>query len=208
MTAYGEPVSVVEEWRGRLWSERLHRVVVWEPPAVVTFEVSGSLGRFTRYLDASDEMTRDERKMLALQTGDIRVVTVPSVDLDCLRLFESGRWAHVSRGYRDGRFLGWYVDFGLPPRFETDPEGRLRIVGMDLVLDALVSPDGGWQWKDEAEFERGLALGILDAAWEKPVRAEADRIRDEISSQMGIFSPEWDDWVPPPAWGPIDVDDF
>lgn len=100
--------------------------------------------------------------------------------------------------------IGWYVDFGLPPQFELDVP---RIITMDLVLDALVTPDGKWEWKDEAEFERGLALGVLDAAWEAPIRAEARRVRQDVALSVGAFFSEWDAWRPPDEWGPLDVRD-
>jgi hypothetical protein len=202
--APGVPVAVVEEWRGSFWSKRLQRVVSWESDMLATFERAGSLGRFPRYRDATDEMSRDERKMMALQSGDVRYVTAPSVNVDCLRFYRADRWASVARGYLNGDLIGWYVDFGLPPRFEPDVP---RIVTMDLVLDALVTPDGEWEWKDEAEFERGLALGVLDAAWEAPIRAEAHRVRQDIALGVGAFSREWDAWGPPDEWGPLDVRD-
>ncbi len=202
--ATGDPVAVVEEWRGRFWSKRLHRVVSWESDILVTFERAGSLGRFPRYRDATDEMSGDERKMMALQSSDVRFVTAPSVNVDCLRFYFADRWASVSRGYLDGDLIGWYVDFGLPPQFELDVP---RIITMDLVLDALVTPDGKWEWKDKAEFERGLALGVLDAAWEAPIRAEAHRVRQDVALSVGAFSSEWDAWRPPDEWGPLDVRD-
>lgn len=155
--AAGDRVAVVEDWRRRRWSKRLHRVV-----------------------------------------------SAPSVNVACLRFYFAGRWASVSRGYLDGDFIGWYVDFGLPPRFELDTR---RIVTMDLVLDALVTPDGEWEWKDEAEFERGLALGVLDPDWEAPIRAEARHVRQEVGLRIGAFSSAWDSWAPPGEWGPLDVRD-
>ena len=202
--AVGDVVAVVEEWRGRFWSKRLHRAVSWESDTLVTFERAGSLGQFPRYLDATDEMSRDERKMMALQSGDVRYVTAPSVNVDCLRFYSADRWASVSRGYLDGDLIGWYVDFSAPPKFELDVP---RIITMDLVLDALVTPDGDWEWKDDAEFERGLALGVLDAAWEAPIRAEAHRLMQEVALCVGAFSSEWDGWGPPDEWGPLDVCD-
>lgn len=202
--AAGDPVAVVEDWRGRFWSRRLHRVVSWESGTLVTFERAGSVGQFPRYRDATDEMSRDERKMMALRSGNVRYVTVPSVNVDCLRFYFEDRWASVSRGYLGGDLIGLYVDFGLPPRFEPDVP---QIVTMDLVLDALVTPDGEWEWKDEAEFERGLALGVLDPDWEAPIRAEAQRVRQDVALRVGAFSSDWDSWTPPGEWGPLDVRD-
>jgi hypothetical protein len=149
-------------------------------------------------------MSRDERKMMALQSGDVRYVTAPSVNVDCLRFYFAERWGSVARGYLDGDLIGWYVDFSLPPRFEFDVP---RIVTMDLVLDALVTLDGEWEWKDEAEFERGLALGVLDAAWEAPIRREGRRVRQDVALRVGAFSSAWDSWRPPDEWGRLDVPD-
>jgi len=202
--ATGDRIAVVEEWRERFWSMRLQRVVSWDSDLLVTFERAGSLGRFPRYRSATDKMSRDERKMLALQSGDVRFVTAPAVNVDCLRFYRAGRWGSVSRGYLDGDFIGWYVDFAMPPQFELAVP---RIITMDLVLDALVTPDGEWEWKDKAEFERGLAVGVLDAAWEAPIRAEAHRVRQEAALRVGAFASEWDDWRRPDEWGPLHVCD-
>lgn len=70
-----------------------------------------------------------------------------------------------------------------------------------------MTPDGEWGWEDEAEFERGLALGVLDAVWEAPIRAEAHRVRQEVALGVGAFASEWDDWRRPNEWGPLHVRD-
>ncbi|MDX6309203.1 MAG: hypothetical protein QOI06_2249 [Nocardioidaceae bacterium] len=77
---------------------------------------------------------------------------------DCLRFYFADRWSSVLRGYLHGDFIGWDVDISVLPKFKLDV---LQSHHMDLVLIALVMPDGEWECKD-AEFERGLTLGVLE----------------------------------------------
>ncbi len=72
---------------------------------------------------------------------------------------------------------------------------------MDLVLDALVTPDGEWEWKDEA-FKRGLAL-MLDA----PGRRQSGRRHIKAGHRSVERSQREGRLVAPDEWGSVDVRD-
>jgi len=140
---------------------------------LVTFERAGSIGRYpsSRGVRGRDDLPRSERKFLALETLEFRLVDV-AAPIDTLHFWRSGRFARVNRGWRRGEFLGWYVNFEKPPVVHAD-----RVITMDLVLDALVAPDGRWTWKDEADFDEAVRRGLVTPDEAAAVRAEASRVR-------------------------------
>jgi len=84
-----------------------------------------------------------------------------------LNFFVTGAWARINLGWERGRFLGWYINFELPPRATRD-----GIETMDLILDAFVTPTGKWHWKDREDFERAVRFG-MDRLVSAPVLAHA-----------------------------------
>ena len=94
---------------------------------------------------------------------------------------------------RDWNLVCWYVNL----------QARLVIRGdrfdqTDWALDVWVDPDGSWRWKDEHDFAEAQELGILDAAAAAEVRAEGERVIAAKPWPTG-----WEDWRPPPEWGPL-----
>jgi predicted RNA-binding protein associated with RNAse of E/G family len=68
---------------------------------------------------------------------------------------------------------------------------------MDLVLDALVEPDGTWRSKERADFDEALHRGLVTPGEAVEVWAEADRVQAELKQRKGPFAPTWDSWAPP-----------
>jgi uncharacterized protein len=68
----------------------------------------------------------------------------------------------------------------------------------DWALDVVVRPDGTWESKDEDDFAEAQELGILSAAGAADVRAEGQRVTAARPWPTG-----WEDWRPPPEWGPL-----
>ncbi|MBA2446160.1 MAG: DUF402 domain-containing protein [Nocardioidaceae bacterium] len=159
---------------------------------LVTFECAGSIGRYasSRGVPGREALSRSERKFLALETLEFRLVDV-AAPIDTLHFWRSGRFARVIRGWRRGEFLGWYVNFEKPPVVHAD-----RVITMDLVLDALVARDGGWTWKDEADFDEAVRRGLVTPDEAVEVRAEASRLKTELAERRGPFAESWDSWRP------------
>ncbi len=192
VTEQHSTVDVVEEWQGREWSRIRHVVVQAGEDELVTFERAGSIGRYasSRGIPGRDALPRSERKFLALETLEFRLVDV-AAPIDTLHFWRLGRFACVNRGWRRGEFLGWYVNFEKPPVVHAD-----RLITMDLVLDALVAPDGGWTWKDKADFDEAVRRGLVTPDEAAAVVAEASRVKTELAQGEGPFAESWDSWRP------------
>jgi hypothetical protein len=70
----------------------------------------------------------------------------------------------------------------------------------DQALDLLAFPDGTWRWKDEDELEEAIELGIWTEHDAAEMRAEGERLIAERPWPTG-----WEDWRPPPEWGPLEL---
>jgi hypothetical protein len=88
---------------------------------------------------------------------------------------------------------GWYVNLQAP----LVVNGRC-LDTTDLALDVTVDPDGRWAWKDEDELVEAISLGVLDEAAAADLRAEGERVIAAKPWPTG-----WEDWRPPPDWGPL-----
>jgi hypothetical protein len=102
-----------------------------------------------------------------------------------VRLFWSEEW----------EFRSWYVNLQRPvvrTRFGFDTS--------DHVLDVSVSPDLSWRWKDEDEFAEAIALGRFTVHEGEQIRAEGERVIDDIEHRRWPFSEPFIDWRPPVDW--------
>lgn len=198
----GSDIVVEERWRGRLWSAVPHRVLASGPESLIT-----CLPRTTRMVFATNRglpeaegMTRDQRKHEALKTGTARPLEFDDW-LDKVFVFQPGRWSRVNLAWdpnQDEEFLGWYVNFELPP-VGTDA----GLSGKDLVLDLFVYADGSWAWKDAEEFDRALSDGLFAPSLRHVLEAEAERVLDDHAHRRGGFDPALLDLRPDPAEAPV-----
>lgn len=95
----------------------------------------------------------------------------------------------------DWSFSGWYVNLQ-EPLWRTRWGFDIR----DLQLDIVVSPDGSWRWKDQHDFDRSIATGLIsDANAEATRRSAAEAIR-ATESQASPFDGSWLSWRPDPSW--------
>ena len=193
---------VEDRWRGRLWAAVPHRVVEADAGQCVTWLPAGTVAAFAsmRGLAAADGLSRAERKHQALATLRYRVREVP-VAPDTLHVFTPGRWSRVDLGWAaDGEFLGWYVNFELPPAPALTLSAVPVLTTMDLVLDRYVHPDGSTEWKDRDEFDRAVDDGLLDASLRPVLAAEADAVAADQVAARGAFDPRWQRFRPPSHW--------
>ena len=182
----GDPVLFRSIYRGSVrWCFPSHYVGQWEDRH----------GLYCRPGNAGKTMTRNaEGRYLADWANG-----VPPVDA----LWEKG---HVLRFMRAGdahtvelcwdpdwNFVCWYINLNSPIVVHGD-----RFDQTDWALDVWVDPDGAWRWKDEDDFAEAQELGILDDAAAAEVRAEGERVIAEHPWPTG-----WEDWRPPPEWGPL-----
>lgn len=116
-------------------------------------------------------------------------------DMETLRLSHRGDAHSVLLWWRDGAFLGWYVNLERPP--EPTPLGFDYV---DHELDVFVHPDGTWDYEDEDEFEEAGRIGLLTPDEADRVRGEARRVVRRIERWAPPFSDGWESWRPNPCW--------
>lgn len=194
----GSTMIAEERWHDLLWSAVPQRVLRSSSSELISYLPTGTAATFAtnRGLPEAEGLDREQRKLLAMKT--CRVVVAERAEApDKLFIYRPGRWARINLGWDSptGRFLGWYVNFELPP--ETTPLG---VVSKDLVLDMWVDADRSWRWKDRDDFYRALADDILDPAVRAPIEAEAELVLQELKDCSGPFTDEWTDFRADPAW--------
>ncbi|WP_027927289.1 DUF402 domain-containing protein [Amycolatopsis benzoatilytica] len=125
-------------------------------------------------------------------------VTVPDVwhGSSTLRLIPENAWSSVWWFFEpDGRFRDWYVNLELPcGRTETGPD---RIDG---VLDLVVTPGAGWQWKDEDEAAAAVDAGRLTTEQLDRLREEGERVGGRAERGLFPFDGTHTDFRPDPGW--------
>jgi len=192
-------IVVREQWRDRLWSAVPHRVVRSDDETLVSWVPTGAVAVWSsnRDLPPAAGLSREERKLLALQTCEVHPVERPEAP-DKLFFHRRDRWSRVNLGWdpRTGSFNGWYVNFERPPAADDD-----GITSMDLVIDIWVDPDRSWRWKDRDDFDRAISDGIHPPEVRPMIEAEATRVIAEIDRASGPFAPEWADFHADPAAG-------
>lgn len=118
------------------------------------------------------------------------------VDRDVLILHPPGAAHSVWWFFREGAFLGWYVN--LEAVLARHPGG---IDVVDHHLDIVVDPDRTWRWKDEADFEACIDRpGFWTTAEAAQIRAEGSRVAARAEAGVFPFDGTWRDFRPDPAW--------
>lgn len=98
-------------------------------------------------------------------------------------------------------FLGWYVNFQTPVTVSSG--GRLHY--MDLMIDATISPDRVWAWKDLEHLDLAFAAGLITSEDERIMMDEAAGLQDRCARAVGVFSSEATTWLPREAWSAPDL---
>lgn len=113
----GSDVVIEERWRGILWTAVPHRVIDSTPNLLVGWVPAGTRSVYAtnRGLPETAGLTRDQRKLLALQDRNVRACEFFETP-GKLSIYHPDRWSRINLGFDvdDGHFLGWYVDFQLP----------------------------------------------------------------------------------------------
>jgi hypothetical protein len=164
----------------------------------ITFAPAGAVAAYatSRGVPGRDELSRSDRKLLAMETLVYNVIEAP-LDLATLTFHTRGSFSSVNLGWSGPDFVGWYVNFELPY-----DETQYGLQTMDLILDLLIDPTGTPQLKDQADYAEALQRGILDVPVE--LEEEKARVQRQFELGRGAFDPAWITWRPDPAW-PIPV---
>ncbi|WP_433076133.1 DUF402 domain-containing protein [Dactylosporangium sp. CA-052675] len=98
--------------------------------------------------------------------------------------------------FREGRFLGWYVNL---EAVLARHAGGIDVI--DHHLDIVVDPDRTWRWKDEDTFAACVDRpGFWTTAESLAIRAEGSRVAAKADRGEFPFDGTWQDFRPDPAW--------
>jgi hypothetical protein len=167
------PTTVVEE--------TADHVVLWLPAGTPT--VGLAVVPMPRWVDAGFPMEHGEWR-----------------DNDRLFIWPRGQAHAVSflRERATGNEACFYVD-ALEPWRET----ALGWDTCDQELDLVTWPDlSEWFWKDEAEFQERIDLGLLTVEDAEVARTELTTVAADIEARRGVFAgaDAWRAWRPDPTW--------
>lgn len=184
--APGTPVALRDVWQGSVWTARPALVVEDSSDQVMLFIPAG-----IRWFAPVHEGRR-----LKLQRPGFELAEFRTEDLHVLSFAWPDTFAAALLEFRpDWSPLRWYVNLEDPLR-----RGEIGFDTFDHKLDVILEFDGTWRWKDEDEFAEAIRLGLLDAAREPELRADAQAAVRRISGREPPFDRDWTTWRPDPSW--------
>ncbi len=152
------------------------------------------------YLTRGTRFKRAVFPPLAERSGGYALRHEDSVwGFDTLRLMYPDRgssvWLFWDAEPSERRFRAWYVNMEEPFRrtsigFDTN----------DHALDIVVTPELEWSWKDQEELDECVRLGLYTSELAAAVRAEGERMIEQVERSRSPFSEGWERWRPDPEW--------
>jgi hypothetical protein len=187
--ARGEHVLLRNVWRGHVMSAMPMTVVEETAERVVLYLQEGTPIQWI-----------DGVPMPAWVERGCGTIAKAWDDTHRLFIWPRGRAHAVSflREAATGNEACFYVD-ALEPWRETP----LGWDTCDQELDVVTWPDlSEWFWKDVAEFEERVELGLLSADDAAVARAELEAVIADIEARRGVFAEaeSWRAWRPDPTW--------
>jgi len=101
-------------------------------------------------------------------------------------------WDHISN-----EFLCYYVNFQLPFK-----RSLYSVDTLDLDLDIVINPDLGFEWKDEADYQKAIDHGIIFPEWIQGIEAAKPEIFEKLERRQYPFDGAWLNWMPDSNWSP------
>ena len=184
----GDHVILREVWQGRIWTVRPVTIVRDEPDLIALYMPAGT--SWLRPIDADGYPLR-------LPGGDWRLKE-DRLNIHHLGLSVPGEpYSVILMWEEDWKFRWWYINLEQP--LSRTPIG---FDFMDQTLDIIVAPDmSSWRWKDEDEFEDAQAKSIFSPEQARAIRAEGERVLENLLARRPLFDERWELWRPDPRWG-------
>ncbi|WP_433041367.1 DUF402 domain-containing protein [Dactylosporangium sp. CS-033363] len=174
------------------------RVVNDDQRGVLTWRPIGTPWLFRRTADGRD---RREIPFEQRHTVEWRLTPLTWSGVHVLHLFRPGR-AHSVWWMFDPDFSlnRWYVNLEAPPA-RWDDGDVAGIDTFDHALDIVVPPDRRWRWKDEGEYlERAGHPDYWTVEQAAAIRAEGERVIEDIEAAAFPFDGTWCDFRPDESW--------
>jgi Protein of unknown function (DUF402) len=183
----GTHITVQNIWHGRVFSAFPFVVVEETAELIVTYPPPGTVWK--RPIDLAG---RDIR----LPHGTWRLRDDVWYGHGTLRIFVSGAAHSVMVFLMPGNVDRWYINLEEP--YQRTAIGLdTRDNHLDVVFPGDLSTP---RWKDEAELEEAVTLGVVKAAEVVAIRAEAERASSWVQRGHPAINDRWRGWVPPDAW--------
>ena len=183
----GDNVVLREIWRGRVWAGRPVTVVEDSDNRLMVYFGSGVHWMRPARPDGTLLRTREEGWVLNEGIWPIEVLRIAFPGTHHSTLLQ---W---SRDFQD--FRQWYVNLEEPMT-----RSAIGFDYLDQLLDIEIAPDRSWNWKDEDEFQEGMAKGLLTADKAELIRNEGLKVIEALQAGKPPFDEPWDQWRPNPGW--------
>jgi hypothetical protein len=186
----GSRVVLRNIWQGWLWFAFPAIVVHDRPDLIALWTPTGT--HFKGGLGVDGYPTR-------LPFPGMRHVDLTVRDGGLLRLARPGAAHDVwARWSPDGsQFTGWKVNLQEPLR-----RSRVGFDTCDHLLDLMIEPDlRSWHWKDADELDEAVMLLRFSSAQAAAIRAEGDRVLEDVRRRAWPYADGWEAWSPPADWG-------
>jgi hypothetical protein len=183
----GTHITVRNIWHGKVFSAFPFVIVEETAELIVTYLPPGAVWK--RPIDL---VGRDMR----LPHGTWRLRDAVWYGHGMLRIFVSGASHSVMIFLMPGGVDRWYINLEEP--YQRTPIGLdTRDNHLDLVFPSDLSTP---RWKDEAELEEAIALGVIDAPEAAAIRTEAQRAIGWVQRGHPAINDRWRSWMPLKAW--------
>jgi len=183
----GSHITVRNVWHGRVFSAYPFVVVEETATLIVAYIPPGAVWKRPRDLAGRD---------IRLPHGEWQVRDAAWYGHGMLRFFVRGA-AHSMMAFRKpGDIDFWYINLEEPYR-----RTRIGLDTRDNHLDIVLGGDlSRPQWKDEAELEEAMVLGVIEAREVAAIRSEALRAIDWVQRGHPAIDDRWRHWMPPDGW--------
>lgn len=187
--------------RGKLWFAIVATVVQDSPDLIVLYWPIGTPKRnFGGRPTVNDLISTEPIELVAgvWEKTDVLMLIKPGTSHATYVMWDPGQT----------RFRCWYVNLQDPLRRTT-----IGFDSMDHILDIVIRPDRSeWRWKDEDELEDAVSVGLYTPKEAHSIRAEGERVIQQMQANQPPFCDGWENWSPPDEWEipefPTDWDDL
>lgn len=192
--APGGEVVLRERWGGGIWAAR-PAVVVMDKPSEKRFFVPTGVKWWYPADDDGNEM-RLPLEDWRLEEGEMNSRNLLSF------AWPRRPYAVFLAWDPDWNFTGYYINLQTPLE-----RTKFGFDCTDHVLDIEMSPDkSSWTWKDEADLERMVAVGLFTQEQADDFRAWGETAVEHIRFETP-FDEDWSEWRPDPDWPLPELDE-
>jgi hypothetical protein len=184
----GDPVVLRGAGFGKIW---------WALPVTVVQDTSNLIALYWQAGVTGKNTPSKPDPQAVLLPNKVELIdwTWTETDVVYFTVPGSGHAIYIMRETGQPKLRCWYINLQTPlRRFSAGFEA------MDQFIDIVMSPNRSeWRWKDEAEFDIAVSLGIFSADDAKSILMEGERAVRLLQSGQSVYE-GWQDWTAPTNW--------